>query len=557
MSSEATRYARVIVGSPFATMVFAGVLLFASTCFAASARRPNIVFILADDLGYGDVNCFGQSYCRIATPGFDRLAREGVRFQDAHVNASVCVPTRMAIMTGRYPWRFGDPSPGGPWGFLGLRFPTTQHTLGRMMSDAGYRTAYVGKWHLGTQMATKDQQPQTAENVDFTRPLQIGPPQFQFAESYILPGSLDMFPYAFVHNNRWVGDVTAQKGWSAFNRVGPAATDFEDTKVLDTLATRAEHYIAAQGQATQQDADAPPFFLYLALTAPHTPVSPSDKFSGRSALGVYGDFVMETDDCVARVLTALDRAKLTENTLVIASSDHGAAAYAGANRKATPGQNQLMQQQGHYSCGPYRGYKFSVYEGGLRVPMVARWPGVTPANASCHRLVGLIDLMATLAEIADVKLDANQAVDSISFLPLLQHPAAEGRRSSMLMQGSAGHVVRSGDWKLALCPGSGCDGRFGNTPRRVDAWRAARKTFGRAPKSEEDLAQAPFVQLFNLKDDPGESRNLAAEHPDRVRELYRLFQNQVAAGRSNPGTQQPNDREEIGAFFTPAFVLAP
>ncbi|MCH7727830.1 MAG: sulfatase-like hydrolase/transferase, partial [Planctomycetes bacterium] len=172
---------------------------------------PNIVFILADDLGYGDVNCFGGERCQIKTPNFDRLASQGMRFTDAHANASVCVPTRVAIMTGRYPWRFGKSGPGGPWGYLGTRLPVGQHTLGTMMRAAGYRTGYVGKWHLGTLMQTTDGKPQGPTNVDYTKPLKIGPPQFGFDDSFILPGSLDMYPYAFVRNNHWVGKVTAQK----------------------------------------------------------------------------------------------------------------------------------------------------------------------------------------------------------------------------------------------------------------------------------------------------------------------------------------------------------
>jgi len=347
--------------------------------WANSNTRPNVVFILADDLGYGDVECFGTDRCQIETPAFDRLAREGMRFADAHANASVCVPTRVAVMTGRYPWRFGRPGPGGPWGFLGTRLPTNQHTLGRLMKSAGYRTGYIGKWHLGTLMRTTDGKPQGPNNVDYRQPLDIGPPQYGFDESFILPGSLDMYPYAFVRNNHWVGEVTAQKGWSAFHRVGPAAVDFEDTKVLDTFAAEAERFIAERAPAVKQGQ---PFFLYLALTAPHTPVSPSAKFAGRSRLGIYGDFVMETDDCIRRVLHALAAEGVDRNTLVIATSDHGPAPYAGRKREATFLQLAELEREGHRSNGPFRGYKFSVYEGGFRVPFVARWPAVVPPGTT-------------------------------------------------------------------------------------------------------------------------------------------------------------------------------
>jgi len=520
--------------------------------WANSNTRPNVVFILADDLGYGDVECFGTDRCQIETPAFDRLAREGMRFADAHANASVCVPTRVAVMTGRYPWRFGRPGPGGPWGFLGTRLPTNQHTLGRLMKSAGYRTGYIGKWHLGTLMRTTDGKPQGPNNVDYRQPLDIGPPQYGFDESFILPGSLDMYPYAFVRNNHWVGEVTAQKGWSAFHRVGPAAVDFEDTKVLDTFAAEAERFIAERAPAVKQGQ---PFFLYLALTAPHTPVSPSAKFAGRSRLGIYGDFVMETDDCIRRVLHALAAEGVDRNTLVIATSDHGPAPYAGRKREATFLQLAELEREGHRSNGPFRGYKFSVYEGGFRVPFVARWPAVVPPGTTCERLIGLHDLMATLADITGTKLAAAEGPDSISFLPLLKEPTAGPSRNSMLLEATRARAVRSGDWKLALCPGSGCEGRWGNTPTRENAWRAAKDAFGRRPKSHAELAQAPFVQLFNLRDDPGESKNLAAEHPEKVRALLRLLEEQIEQGRSTPGPKQQNQRDSIKLFSAvPAFV---
>ncbi len=520
----------------------------------AAGRRPNVVFILADDLGYGDVKCFGDRRCQIETPHFDRLAREGMRFTDAHANASVCVPTRVAIMTGRYPWRFGNPGVGGPWGFLGPRLPTQQHTLATMMRDAGYRTGYVGKWHLGTRMQTQDGKPQGPTNVDYGKPLTVGPAQYGFDESFILPGSLDMYPYAFVRNNHWVGQVTARKGWSAFNRVGPAAEDFQDTQVLDILSSEAERFIRDSAGSAGKGS---PFFLYFALTSPHTPTSPSPPFEGRSRLGIYGDFVMETDHCVGRVLAALDDLGVGQDTLVIATSDHGPAPYAGRERAATFLQLKDLEKDGHYSSGPYRGYKFSVYEGGLRVPMVVRWPEVVSPGSTCDRLVGLQDLMATLADVAGARLQDHHAPDSVSMLPLLTDPRAQPTRGSMVLEAASAKAVRSGAWKLALCPGSGCEGRFGNTPRRGEAWRRALELFGRHPSSPAELAQSPFVQLFNLDDDPGETMNLASRHPDKVRELLKLLETQISAGRSTPGRPLKNDRQVIKSFSgVPGYVWA-
>ena len=518
-------------------------LVIASTSLAA---KPNVIFVLCDDLGYGDVNCFGGDRCQIETPAFDRLAREGMRFTDAHANAAVCVPTRVAIMTGRYPWRFGRRERGGPWGFLAPRFDVEQHTLGDLMHDAGYKTAYIGKWHLGTNMQTTDGEVQGPTNVDYSKPLLIGPPQYGFDESFILPGSLDMFPYAFVRNNEWVGEVTAQKGWSAFNRVGPAGDDFEDTKVLDTFCREAESYLARS--------DKQPFFLYLALTAPHTPICPSARFRGKSKLGIYGDFVMETDHCIQRVLDALDKHSLANNTLVIVTSDHGPASYAGRIAKATFGQLKELEKDGHYSAGIYRGYKFSAFEGGLRVPFVARWPETIPAGTTCDHLVGLPDLMATLAELTGTGLDDSQAVDSFSILPLLKNPDGDRVRPSMILESTRSMVVRSDKWKLLLCPGSGCDGKFGNSPVRDEAWRGAREAYGRKPMSHDDLVQVPFVQLYDLSADPAETNNVAADHPEIVDRLAGLARKTIELGRSTPGATQGNDRDHIKLVNPPAFV---
>ena len=517
-----------------ASLVLAAGLLLPQT---APAGQPNIVFILADDLGIGDIGCYGGKRCLIDTPNIDAIARRGLRFTDAHVSASVCVPTRVALMTGRYPWRFGQPERGGAWGFLGLRFGPDTFTLGKMLQQAGYRTGYVGKWHLGTTMTTLDGKVQGETNVDYTRPLVVGPPQFGFNESFILPGSLDMYPYAYARNNQWQGEVTAQKGWSAFNRVGPAEKDFQDHQVLETFYQQAESFLAQQDSET-------PFFLYLALTAPHTPTSPGVNFQGKSTLGVYGDFVMEVDHAVKRVMDALEAKGLDQETLLLFASDHGPAPYAGNILKATPGQIHLLEEKGHYPTGPHRGYKFSVYEGGLHVPLIAHWPGRIRPGSRSGALVGLNDLMATFAEIAGTRLDSGNGPDSISFARLLEKPRAEGTRQNLVMQSVGPYVIRDGDWKLCLCPGSGGLGRYGNQPTADEAWKKAIQQFGRSP-TRADLVQAPFVQLFNVASDVHEDHNLAASHPERVAKMVQLLRQQIEAGRSTPGPRLQNDRPNV------------
>ena len=504
---------------------------------SAHAALPNIVFMMADDLGTGDVNCYGTTRCKTETPALDSLARDGMLFSDAHSVASVCVPSRIAIMTGRYAWRFAKPARNGPWGFLNPQLPADTFTIGSMLQDRGYRTAYIGKWHLGTLMSTTDGKNQGPENVDYGEPLEVGPNDYGFEHSFILPGSLDMYPYVFARNGRFQGRVTARKGWSAFNRVGPAAEDFEDYKVLDAFATEAEQFLERNAEAARGGR---PFFLYFALTSPHTPTSPSPAFEDTSELGLYGDFVEETDATMGRVLQALDRHGLAENTLVIATSDHGAAPYAGNVRKAIPGLIRELEPLGHYSSGVYRGYKFTLFEGGLRVPFLVRWPGTVAEGSRCDRLVGLNDLAATLAEITGAELEDSQAPDSVSFLPLLKRPQEDARRTALVMQSPLAFALRHGKWKLLLTPGSGSRGLWGTKPVPEKAWSDALRLFGSSPTSE-DLGKAPFVQLFDLEADVAETTNRAAERPDVVERLYAAFGRTVNRGRSTPGRALEND----------------
>ena len=525
---------------PFMLFFLAAIML------QAAAPRPNIVFILADDMGIGDVKCYGQGRSAAQTPNIDALAANGLRFTDAYVNASVCVPTRVAIMTGRYAWRFGKPEPGGPWGFLGPRFPMDTPTLAKLLNSAGYNTGYVGKWHLGTRMQTKDGKVQGPDNVDYTKPLLVGPPQHGFQDSFVLPGSLDMYPYAYARNNIWQGKVTAQKGWSAFNRVGPAEENFKDHEVLDTFYEEAENFIAKQCVGK-------PFFLYLALTSPHTPISPGKKWEGKSELGLYGDFIMETDHAVERVMAALEKQGFAENTLVLFSSDHGAGAYAGNIRKATPNQIRLLEKKGHYASGPHRGYKFSCYEGGLRVPLVAHWPkGIQPGQTS-PALIGLCDLAATFAELSGAQYKDNEFSDSHSFAHVLTDPCQPAKRKTLVMQSIGSFAVRQGDWKLCLGPGSGSYLNYGNTPREDLAWKAAVEKFGRNPK-QEDLFQPPFLQLYNVREDLHEDRNLARSHSVILDRLVNALRGQIDRGRSTLGSKLPNDRKVPLHFRLPNFI---
>lgn len=514
--------------------------------FVEADERPNIVFILADDLGYGDIEAFGGEKCNIDTPHFDQLCADGMKFTDAHVTDSVCVPSRTSIMTGRYAFRFGKPEAGGPWGFTGLRFSPDQHTLGHMFRAGGYATGYVGKWHLGTRMTTRDGEVQGPENTDFTKPIQVGVSDYGFDECFFLPGSLDMFPYAYIRGKEWQGKVTAQKGWSAFNRVGPAAEDFVDTEVLSTFCREAGDFIESRRGKEE------PFFLFVALTAPHTPTSPEAEFEGQSRIGIYGDFVMNTDACIGRVREHLRASGFDKNTVVMVSSDHGPGHYSGRKREATAFQIKEMESDGHFSAGPFRGYKFSAFEGGLRVPFAATWPGVVEPGSETDALIGLNDLMATWADIAGIELKPDQAVDSVSFLPVLKNPSVESRKT-LVTRGTRADAFRDGEWKLILGPGSGSSGRFSSEPESDEAWRNALGAFGGKPANHEELWNANFVQLYDLESDPGETKDLAADFPERALKMLEAHQSIIERGRSTPGPEQSNDHE-VKAFRPPPFV---
>lgn len=525
---------------------FLGLFLLVFLSHLFSSERPNIVFILADDLGYGDIKAFGGDKSKVPTPHFDQLCREGMKFTNAHVTNSVCVPSRISIMTGRYAFRFKKGEQGGPWGFIGLQFPPSQNTLGEMFKSGGYRTGYVGKWHLGTRMTTKDGKTQGPDNTDFTKPIQVGPTDYGFDECFFLPGSLDMFPYAYIRGRKWQGSVTAQKGWSAFNRVGPAAEDFLDTEVLATFCDEAGKFITSSSKKKN------PFFLFVGLTAPHTPSSPEAEFERKSGMGIYGDFVMNTDACIGRIRKHLRKAGLDKNTLLIVSSDHGPGHYSGRQRKAIPHQMLEMEKEGHFSRGQWRGYKFSSYEGGLRVPFAAVWPGVVEPGGMNDSLIGLNDLMATWADVAGVELSPQNAPDSISFLPYLRSQEMLVR-NFLVAQGTRADVYYEGNWKLILGPGSGSSGGHFTEPKSEDAWKQAIQKFGRKPKNHNELEHPVFIQLYNLIADPGEQRNLADAHSQKAKNMISAYRKVVANGRSTRGPKLPNGRE-IKIFRPPGFV---
>jgi arylsulfatase A len=478
---------------------------------AAQSSTPNIVLILADDLGYGDVGAFNPRG-RIPTPHLDRLTREGVRFTDAHTPSAVCTPTRYGLLTGRYPWRTRLQR-GVVWGNGDALIEPGRATLASLLRARGYHTAGIGKWHLGLRWAAKpgttpdrltNTETAPVDWIDYAAPILDGPSHHGFDEFFGLPASLDMRDYVYIQGDRVVEAPTstiagAPQTVPAFHRPGRSGPSFRPETVLAEFTSRATRYIRSRAN------NPTPFFLYLPLASPHTPVLPT-TFAGKTGLGPYADFVAETDAAVGEVLRALADAGKRDETLVIFTSDNGPA----------PMANMIedLRRKGHDSAGGLRGAKQDLYEGGHRVPFIVRWPGVVQPATTSPAAVGLIDVFATVAEAIGVPLGEGMAEDSVSFLPALRNPAGGfERRGALVMQsGNGSYTVRAGRWKLCLAPGSGGL----SAPR---------------PGSPEEK-ELPPVQLFDLQADPAERTNLQARHPDVVTRLTALLDQYRASGRS-------------------------
>lgn len=454
----------------------------------ANEPKPNIIFILADDLGYGEIEALDPGHAKIPTPSVNRLAEEGMIFTDAHTSSSVCSPTRYNFLTGRYNWRtrlqkfvIGDGEPP--------LIAKDRKTIGHLFQEQGYQTAIFGKWHLGFQFVLAEgaeKRPKKkgkAKDTDDSYLLSQYPVGSKVLDGPITRG-FDQY-YGFHHARSMSSVIRGDK----IIREDPMV------EMLPKLNQEVSEYIDAKAKDAK---NGKPFFIFMPLSSPHSPVVPSKKFKGSTKLGDYADFVSQTDHSVGVVLDALDRNGIRGNTIVVFSSDNGSAGFSRQVEKNAPS---------HRCSGPLRGRKGSLWDGGHRVPFVLSWPAKVKPGSETDQLVCLGDFLATMADLLAVELPDDMGEDSESFLPALFEEPIQNPRKVIVHHDIDGRFsIRQGQWKLLL------------------------KSLG-----------ANQEQLYNLKEDLGESTNLARNYPKKVKELLALLEEQVANGRSTPGASQKND----------------
>jgi arylsulfatase A len=468
-------------------------------------KKPNIVYILADDMGYGDVSCLNNA-SKIKTVNLDRMSDEGMVFHDAHSSSAVCTPSRYSILTGRYNWRSALKE-GVLFGYDEAMIEENRETMASYLKKHDYNTACIGKWHLGWEWALNSDAPQ---DINFNAPIKNGPTtRGGFDYFYGIIASLDMPPYVYIENDRVTAlpDRETEDKGKRFWRKGLTGADFVHEDVLPNFTDRACSYIEKQADSEN------PFFLYFPLPSPHTPILPTKDFLGKSGTNEYGDFCLMTDDVVGQIMDSLEKSGLTDNTILIFTSDNGCSPTANFEELAACGHNP------NYI---FRGHKADIYEGGHRIPLLIRWPEQIKPGSESEETVCLADLMATCAAILNEKLPDNAGEDSVSNLPVwLGTQNDEPLREATVHHSFNGSFsIRQGRWKLEFCPDSG-------------GWSFPR------PESD-DIKDLPPIQLYDLNADIGERKNVQDKYPEIVKKLTELMTQYVRNGRSTPGYPQNN-----------------
>lgn len=502
-------------------------LLFCFNAFLAVAQnnpgqnnRPNIIYILADDLGIGDVSIYNEN-SKIKTPNLDELGSQGMMFTDAHTSSSVCTPTRYGILTGRYNWR----TPLKEfvlWGNSPMLIKDDRLTVADMLQNHGYKTANIGKWHLGLNWAVKNGGQEFEyfsgvkdrfdfNQIDYTKSLRRGPLDLGFDYSYLISASLNMPPYVYIENGKVVTEPTDVSGRKRAENSyahwieGDISNDFKHEEVLPVFVEKAISYINENAGSDK------PFFLYLPLPAPHNPILPLEPWKGKSNINPYADFILMIDDLMGEIIKTTKEKGIEENTLIIFTSDNGCAGNANI---------PVLKAKGHNPSYIYSGYKGSYLEGGHRVPFLVKWPQKIRANSVSDKTISTTDLMATAADIVGYKLKDDEAEDSYSMMPLFSPKKGYQREATIHHSKTGVFAIRKGDWKLIVSPNSG------------------RNAVGRPIERKKKL---PEHILYNLKKDIGEKVNIAEKYPEKVKELKQLLIKQITEGRSTPGKAQKND----------------
>ena len=489
-------------------LIYAAVVVIAMKAPLAADPPQNIVLILADDLGYGDLSAYGAT--AYETPNIDRLAKEGRLFTDAHSPHPVCTPTRYGLMTGRYSWRTWAGS-ANVWSDDPLLIEEGRYTLPMLLEQAGYKTGIVGKWHLG--YGRPDGENWTDAGVDYNGKIAPGPLEVGFdyyfgiphvgqqphvlIENHFVVGLRPDSPLRLHRDDRWLSRTSYLQRFGFPPRhhfTGGAGALYDHRELALQLTEKAVSWI--RDQAGEK------FFLYFAHRNTHGPIIPNERFRGKSGIGIYGDFVLELDWSVGRILETLDELNLTNNTLVLFSSDNGAV---------------VRNLPGHQVNGTLRGQKTEAYEGGQRVPLLARWPGNIEAGSRSGALVALTDTLSTLAELLEERLPDGAGPDSFSFLGALLGQDSSGPVRNSLVHNSyrGGFGIRVGHWKLLMFQGGG--GR----PVGGGGWN---------PYDYDRTI--PYGQLYDLSADLGEQRNLYAEEPGRVARMVQLMKRLRVSGGS-------------------------
>lgn len=480
------------------------IILFSNCQKNKKENSPNIIYILADDMGYGDVSALNNQ-SKIVTNNIDVLAKNGMSFTDAHSNSAVCTPTRYGILTGRYAWRTWMKQ-GVLWSWDEPLIKPERTTVASFLKKQNYNTACVGKWHLGLGWE-KD----TAGIANITAPISGGPNELGFDYFYGITASLDIPPYIYIENDRSTSmkiDTVEKMDGKKFWRTGQAGDDFKHEEVLPTLTEKAIGFINKNAKKEN------PFFLYFPLPAPHTPILPTEKFLGKSKTNEYGDFVLMVDDVVGHIIKTLKENKIEENTLIVFTSDNGCSPMA---------DFEELEEVGHDPSHIYRGHKADIYEGGHRVPFIVQWKNKIKPNSINNETICLTDLLATCAGIIGDTLNVNEGEDSYDLTPyLFNQKISEPIRPATVHHSINGSfAIRKNKWKLIFCPGSG-------------GWSFP------VPKKAKELA-LPKLQLYDLENDPTEGNNVAENNPVIVAELTRLMEQYINEGRSTEGEVQEND----------------